>query len=490
MRLRALVGMRRVAATVGWFGHRRLLASAAVGKLGPHDVGGAGELQGSPVGTANSDSPIQQWEKQVHSALGLLCSKGFMNVDQLRRGIEALPDETYNSWTYYEKWAASMLNSQLENGHVREEDLIDKFGIDGDSEQIGDDFITGDYVKVKHENMKNRWRKPHLRTPGYVFGVIGQISDVIGKFGNPEFLAFRRPAGKMTLYRVKFQQRHLWEGYHENNRDSVEVDVFHSWLEKSGKAAFDEQTLLSRDVIRGNSEADCNHDDHHHSHGHGHGHHGHDEDHEHEAREVVEQRAVDLEGEERPGTQFAKTFIQIMLSKGLFSVEELNRAVAAFENMGANLQGARLVARAWKDPAFKELLLKDSNKAAAQLGITASNSHTTTKLVVVENTASVHHLVVCTLCSCYPLAILGPSPAWYKSRSYRARAVRDPRRLLAEEFGLKLPDRIEEVRVVDSTADVRYMVLPEPPAHQLQDLSEEELIKLVTRDSMIGTGRL
>jgi nitrile hydratase len=380
------------------------------------------------------------------------------------------------------------LQAQIEAGNIKEEDLVELFGIDVEV-QTGEGFVVGDFVKVKEETMKNRWRKPHLRTPGYLFGVVGQVADIAGRFGNPEFLAFNRPAGKMTLYRVRFQQKHLWEGYGDFNRDSVEVDVYHSWLEKSSQAAFNSQKL-SRKVIKIESEADCNHG-HSHGHGHGHGGHHHDEedDHQHEAREVVEQRAIDLEGDERPATQFAKAVIQIMLDKGLFTAEELTKAVSAFENLGTNLQGARLVARAWTDPQFKERLLKDANNAAAEIGIGASNSHTATKLVVVENTDSVHNLVVCTLCSCYPLAILGPSPAWYKSRSYRARAVRDPRKLLKEEFGVNLPDRIEEVRVVDSTADLRYMVLPERPAG-IENLSEEELIKLVTRDSMIGTARL
>ena len=138
---------------------------------------------------------------------------------------------------------------------------------------------------------------------------------------------------------------------------------------------------------------------------------------------------------------------------------------------------ARAVARAWRDPAYKRRLLEDSPAALADLGVTYD------RLVVVENTPAVHNVVVCTLCSCYPRALLGPPPAWYKSLPYRSRAVSDPRGVLAE-FGVELDDDVE-LRVLDSTADVRYLVLPRRPAGS-EGLSEDELAALVTRDSMIG----
>lgn len=170
--------------------------------------------------------------------------------------------------------------------------------------------------------------------------------------------------------------------------------------------------------------------------------------------------------------------------------------------------GARLVARAWTDSGFRARLLADGNSAAQELGIMASNAHTHTVLKVVENTQEIHNLVVCTLCSCYPLSILvcyaerlrilsyghvrtplhlllqGPSPAWYKSRAYRARAVREPRQLLASEFGLELPPYMA-LRVHDSTADLRYMVLPRQP-QGTEAWTEEQLQGLVTRNSMLG----
>lgn len=142
--------------------------------------------------------------------------------------------------------------------------------------------------------------------------------------------------------------------------------------------------------------------------------------------------------------------------------------------------GARLVARAWVDPGFRARLLADPKAAAAELGLDATSS---ARLVVVENTPEVHHLVVCTLCSCYPRALLGVPPDWYKSLRYRSRAVVDPRGVM-REFGLDLPEPVE-VRVLDSTADIRYMVLPRRPPGT-EHLSEEELAHLVTRDSLIG----
>jgi nitrile hydratase len=145
--------------------------------------------------------------------------------------------------------------------------------------------------------------------------------------------------------------------------------------------------------------------------------------------------------------------------------------------------GARLVARAWVDPEFKQRLLADAREAAAELGLNAGPSPV---VMAVENTEDVHHMVVCTLCSCYPRALLGPPPAWYKSMPYRSRAVSEPRGVLSE-FGVALDPDVE-LRVLDSTADIRYLVIPRRP-EGTEDMSEEELAALVTRDSMIGVAQ-
>ncbi|KAL3935723.1 MAG: hypothetical protein SGARI_002854 [Bacillariaceae sp.] len=154
------------------------------------------------------------------------------------------------------------------------------------------------------------------------------------------------------------------------------------------------------------------------------------------------------------------------------------------ELAGEKLNGATLVAKAWTDPVFKERLLQDPAKGANELGIQTSNPNAPTVLTVVENTPDIHNLVVCTLCSCYPSGLLGVAPSWYKSSAFRSRAVREPKRVL-EDFGTTLPAG-KKIRVHDSTADHRYLVLPERPSNT-EGWSEEELRPLITRDTMIGT---
>jgi nitrile hydratase alpha subunit len=169
----------------------------------------------------------------------------------------------------------------------------------------------------------------------------------------------------------------------------------------------------------------------------------------------------------------------LLVERGVLTEPEIQDRISYMESRSPE-NGARLVARAWVDPAFKARLLSDTKGAAMELGIDASGP---VEFVVVENTPEVHNLIVCTLCSCYPRAILGRPPDWYKSFNYRSRAVREPRAVM-REFGFEPPDGVE-IMVHDSTADVRYMVLPmRPPG--TEDMGEEELASLVTRDSLIG----
>lgn len=170
---------------------------------------------------------------------------------------------------------------------------------------------------------------------------------------------------------------------------------------------------------------------------------------------------------------------ELLLERGLITEEEILGTARRLEER-SSVVGARLVARAWVDPAFRERLLDDAHGAASGMGIDLPPSP---QITVLANSSDLHHMIVCTLCSCYPRALLGRPPDWYKSFNYRSRAVREPRALL-EEFGLQLPGDTA-VRVVDSTADHRYMVLPQRPAGT-DGLSEDQLAALVTRDSMIG----
>ena len=170
---------------------------------------------------------------------------------------------------------------------------------------------------------------------------------------------------------------------------------------------------------------------------------------------------------------------QLLIEKGLVTSAEVEDIVAR-ARVRKPADGAKVVARAWVDDAFKTRLVSDARAAVLELGYHLSHD---AELAVVENTAAAHHLVVCTLCSCYPTSLLGPPPDWYKSFAYRQRAVVEPRAILAE-FGLDLPDDVH-VHVVDSTADVRYLVLPRRPDGS-EGMSEDGLAGLVTRDSMIG----
>lgn len=213
----------------------------------------------------------------------------------------------------------------------------------------------------------------------------------------------------------------------------------------------------------------------HHDHHHGHDHH----DHSHPPGQKHPFQA-DVDDTLTYPRRMEIALRELLIEKGILTADEIR---AAIEDMDSRSPagGAKVVARAWVDPEFKAALLEDANAACTSLGFDMSIREL--KLVAVENTPEVHNIVVCTLCSCYPRALLGLPPAWYKSFAYRSRVVNEPRAVLAE-FGTTLPDNTV-VRVHDSTADLRYLVLPMRPANT-EGMSEEQLAALVTRDSMIG----
>lgn len=189
----------------------------------------------------------------------------------------------------------------------------------------------------------------------------------------------------------------------------------------------------------------------------------------------------------QPGVDIAlrvKAIESLLVEKGIVNPATLDAIIDAYEHRIGPHNGARIVAKAWLDPEFKQRLLADGTAAIAELGLTGFSSE---HMVAVENTPAVHNLIVCTLCSCYPWAILGLPPTWYKSFSYRSRAVIDPRGVL-QEFGLEIPASVQ-VQVWDSNADLRYLVLPERP-QGTEDMTEEALAALVTRNAMIGTAKV
>jgi nitrile hydratase len=189
-----------------------------------------------------------------------------------------------------------------------------------------------------------------------------------------------------------------------------------------------------------------------------------------------------MTSEDRYADLRTRAIESLLIEKGLLSETAVDVVVEAYGSDIGPLHGARVVARAWTDPAFKERLLEDATAAARELEVGGFVSE---YVRAVENTDARHNLVVCTLCSCYPWGLLGLPPTWYKSPEYRSRAVREPRAVL-REFGLEL-DEDTEIRIWDSSADLRYIVLPQRPAGT-DGLSEDELAALVTRESMIGTG--
>ena len=178
-----------------------------------------------------------------------------------------------------------------------------------------------------------------------------------------------------------------------------------------------------------------------------------------------------------------KALESILIEKGIMTTAAVDRLVEIYENEVGPQLGAKVVARAWTDPVFKQRLLADATKACADFGIGGLQGE---DMVVVESTADIHNVIVCTLCSCYPWPVLGLPPNWYKEPAYRSRIVKEPRKVLREDFGYELSDSVE-VRVWDSSSEMRYWVLPVRPAGT-DALSEAELAGLVTRDSMIGVG--
>jgi nitrile hydratase len=233
--------------------------------------------------------------------------------------------------------------------------------------------------------------------------------------------------------------------------DAAELAAAIAWLRRER-----EKDLVA---ARGLPEHRAHDQDHDHGHGH-----DHDEGHDQPAIDEYE--------------LLSEAMIQGLVARGLLVPGDLRAGIERAEMAGPAL-GADIVARAWVDSAFRQALLDDGKAAMASLGIEALEA----RIIVVENTAAIHNLVVCTLCSCYPRSILGSAPAWYVGKAYRARAVREPRLVLAE-FGTIIPDDVV-VRVHDSTANMRYMVLPRRPAGT-EGWREERLKRLVTRDSMIG----
>ncbi|XP_023334370.1 uncharacterized protein LOC111705901 isoform X2 [Eurytemora carolleeae] len=367
--------------------------------------------------------------------------------------------------SYYHRWAACIAAVCIERNTFTKNELDEYLGLKLET-KLEPSFSPGSLVRIKMEDSRIRWRKPHLRVPGYIFGSSGEIIKHLGNFPNPEQAAFYTDTTTIQpLYLVQLRMNEVWKNYpvYGDSTDLLTVEVYEPWLElqneNSGSDLQDEK--VSRDFPE------------HHVLDHG--------DHVHDDRKDTEVESVRREEcEERKdeyGVVLSRAVLNLLVSKGLVNRAEVQASIEKRDKISGLNLGQRIVVKAWMDPEFKVRLLEDGNKGVAELGLEGSNPNAETKLVVVENTDQEHHVVVCTLCSCYPSAILGLPPAWYKSRSYRARTVREPRKVLFE-FGLEISPSVRIV-VHDSTADCRYLVLPVRP-EGTEGLTQDELEAVIT----------
>jgi nitrile hydratase len=488
--------------------------NTTIGALGHHDVGGADALL---AGKLPRDRAYAYWERELHALLVHLVRTGKMTVDALRSGQERLEPSMYSRLTYYERWTASIVNRLIENGDITRAEIEAALG---PPVPAGVFFSIGDHVVVAMEGDVRRWRKPHLRVPGYLHGARGVVTQVVGAFEDPAYAAFHETAPAQVLYRVEFPSAQVWgsvemmrKGDEANEANgTITADVFQPWLVPASAAPV--APVAPPPPYHGKVATGCTPDA------------APGADHSHLPRGDVECKAAasDPGAVSMPLQPLAAALVNVLDRKGLAPRDALRKIVESMDaHAGPHMLGPKIVARAWRDPAFKAALLQDCAKAVKKyFGRDTSNyaavgdvtfyppssaaaaaaasggaaeaaaikktvelfaaGHTV--LQVVANTATTHNLIVCTLCSCYPTNMLGMSPEWYKNTSFRARAVRAPRKLLREEFGLTIDESIK-IAVHDSTAELRYFVLPQRPAGT-DGWSEAKLEALATRDCLLG----
>ncbi|CAJ1448524.1 unnamed protein product [Effrenium voratum] len=304
--------------------------------IGPHDLGSQ-RVESSGTLHEKGDRIHTFWERQVHATAMLLVKKGHLKVDEVRRGIEFLEPDFYASASYYEKWACSICNALLEHQLLGHTELGIELGPEEDATQR---FSPGDLVRVRPSSAAVRWRRPHLRTPGFVHGVCGVVERFVGLFANPEQLAFGGKSWtKNPLYIVRFDVKSIRDfDVGDHGDDQVTVEVYQPWLETASPAEL-EQQKKKRPPAELSGHADCKRAKHEHE--------GHD--HVHEERATVEQRALE---QEPPCPAIARALNALLLKKGIISAEELRAGIERVDegdrNRGA--AGRQVVARAWVEP--------------------------------------------------------------------------------------------------------------------------------------------
>lgn len=328
---------------------------------GPHDLGGR---EGGGIGAIDTSAgpPLQHWEVSIHALLVALSTRNppMLTTDELRRGVEALEECTYNTWSYYEKWSASMATILLERGIITsaelDKELFGDMNIDTASQVC--QIPEGMWVQVCAEDKRSRWRKPHLRCPGYIFGRRGRVVKYVGQFEDPYFLAFRGVGPKQHLYTVEFKLGEIWAapsgGEAIGSEDVITLDIYHTWLTPT------EAPTPTHDHDHDHGHDHDHHVDHVHrnlaDHGHGH---GHDHGHVHEERAVIEATALEREGVPTPGQDIGEALLRTLYSKEVVTPGEINRRIETIHNAGKVMAGADLVVKSWLDPEFKARLLTD-----------------------------------------------------------------------------------------------------------------------------------
>ena len=450
-----------------------------------------------------NDKQLRHWEHQIHALVVVLISMELVTASALHQEVAKL--QGYADWGYYDKWAAALAKVLLKAGLIKLRDFDRALG---GPPQDCKPFKVGDKVWIRHTvcgDPTSQWRRPYLPIPGSTSGLQGTVESRLGQRSDDSFFALRAELGlevasMQDMYLVQFDLESVLKGNALSGADLpqkvVTVEVFESWLTcmepeppspasraphssvKAPKRRQLRQSLktLAQDMhdFRARHQGSQGEHETHEPHG----------SHVHLPRSLVEQAAVEKEGKESPGQRVTEALLQLLTAGNIIVMSAVSRAMEVIDSVGVRPLGPRIVARAWVDPGFRQLLLEDAHAAIRTLGYEATNSTSAVTVKVVESTPMVHNLVVCTLCSCYPVTLLGLSPAWYKSREYREQAVRRPRELLKESFGLDVPEEVD-LRVHDSNSELRYIVLPLRPAGT-EGWAEDELASLVTRDAMIG----